>query len=147
MKGTVLSSARASAGEFTPLHRRQQGLRVTSLGRWVHKVLDKRTPLRENDETMREEGVLMLDLDKAVLGMAALRLLSGSTELVAAAFMLKWNQIEKALALNTVLALVGPLVLITTTAIGLVGIAGALPLSKLLLILAGVALVLIGLRA
>lgn len=89
----------------------------------------------------------MLELDKAVLGMAVLRLLSGSTELVAAAFMLKWNQIEKALALNAVLALVGPLVLITTTAIGLVGIAGALPLSKLLLILAGVALVLIGLRA
>jgi len=89
----------------------------------------------------------MSELDKAVFGMAVLRLLSGSTELIAAAVMVKWNQVEKALALNSVLALVGPLVLITTTAIGLIGLADSLPLKKLLLILSGVALILVGLRA
>lgn len=89
----------------------------------------------------------MSELDKAVFGMAVLRLLSGSMELIAAAVMLKWNQVEKALALNSVLALVGPLVLITTTAIGLIGLADSLPLKKLLLILSGVALILVGLRA
>lgn len=85
-------------------------------------------------------------LEKAVIGMASLRLLSGMIEVTAALFMLKYNQVEKALLINSMLALVGPFILITTTAIGLVGIADRMPISKIVWILAGVGCILIGLR-
>lgn len=83
-------------------------------------------------------------LNKIVLSMATLRILSGSLELIAAVVMLKFNQVEKALLVNSGLAVVGPLVLITTTAIGLVGIAERLSFAKLLWILFGVCCIFIG---
>jgi len=82
--------------------------------------------------------------DKFVLGMAALRIVSGSLELIAALLMLRLNEVEKALIVNSSLALVGPLVLITTTTIGLAGIADRLPPSRFLWIAAGVACLFIG---
>ncbi len=66
----------------------------------------------------REEYMLSF-IEKAVLGMVILRLLSGSIEITAALLMLKANEIEKALIINSSLAIVGPLVLIATTFIGL----------------------------
>lgn len=83
-------------------------------------------------------------LNKIVLSMAMLRLLSGTIEITAALLMLKFNQIEKSLAINASLALVGPIILIATTTIGLVGIADKLSASKLLWILAGVSCLMIG---
>jgi hypothetical protein len=83
-------------------------------------------------------------MDKAAFGMAMLRLLSGSIELTAAFLMLRLNDVEKALTINAMLALVGPFVLISTTAIGLVGLADKLSPVKLVWILAGVACLLIG---
>ncbi|GAB7386817.1 YqhV family protein [Bacillaceae bacterium] len=85
-------------------------------------------------------------LEKAVLGMAALRLLSGSVEILAALIMLKLNQVEKALVVNSVLSFIGPLVLISTTAVGLVGIADRISFGKLLWIALGVLCILIGVR-
>ncbi|MBO8170350.1 MAG: YqhV family protein [Bacillaceae bacterium] len=85
-------------------------------------------------------------LEKAVLGMALLRILSGCLELLAAGLMIKFNQVEKAIIINSLLAVVGPLILISTTTIGLIGIADRVSLSKLVLILLGVALILIGIR-
>lgn len=76
--------------------------------------------------------------NKIVLGMASLRMISGSIELVAAMLMLRFNQIDKALLVNSGLALVGPLVLIATTTIGLVGISDKLSLGKLVWIALGV---------
>ncbi|MBW7473562.1 YqhV family protein [Paenibacillus oenotherae] len=83
-------------------------------------------------------------LNKIVMTMASLRLLSGTVEICAALIMLRLNQIDKALAVNSALALVGPLVLITTTTIGLVGLSDKLSPGKFLWVVAGVACLLIG---
>lgn len=86
-------------------------------------------------------------LEKAILGMALLRILSGSIEIMAALLMMKVNQVDKALIINSSLALVGPMILIATTAIGLVGMADRIPFSKILWILLGVAFILIGVKS
>jgi len=83
-------------------------------------------------------------MNSFVLGMAALRILSGSIEIVAAFIMLKLAQVDKALLVNSGLALVGPFVLLTTTAIGLVGMAEKLSFSKMIWVLAGVSCIFIG---
>lgn len=85
-------------------------------------------------------------IEAAVIGMVAIRVISGLIELTAASLMLRFNSIEKAITINALLAIVGPLVLITTMTIGLVGMAGKLSASKLLLIGLGVLLILIGVR-
>jgi len=83
-------------------------------------------------------------MNKFVLAMASLRMLSGSIEIIAAMIMLKLAQVDKALLVNSGLALVGPFVLITTTSIGLVGMAEKLSFSKMIWILAGVSCIFIG---
>ncbi|MFD0711042.1 YqhV family protein [Paenibacillus sp. GCM10027626] len=82
--------------------------------------------------------------NKIVLMMSSLRVLSGLIEISAALLMLRLNQIDRALAVNASLALVGPLILITTTTIGLIGMADKLSLGKLAWIVAGVGCLLIG---
>ncbi|TBL80021.1 YqhV family protein [Paenibacillus thalictri] len=82
--------------------------------------------------------------NKVVLSMAALRIFSGSVEIAAAVLMLRFNQIDKALIVNSGLALVGPFVLLTTTTIGFVGLADKLSFSKLAFVLCGVSFILIG---
>lgn len=83
-------------------------------------------------------------INKIVLAMATLRLLSGGIEMLAALVMLRLNQVDKALVVNSSLALVGPFILLTTTAVGLAGLADRLSPSKLAWIAAGVTCLLIG---
>lgn len=83
-------------------------------------------------------------LEISVLSMAGLRLLSGCLEIVAAFLMLLFNDPRKALAINAGLAIVGPLILVTTMTIGLISIANELSFSKLFFILLGVGLILFG---
>lgn len=83
-------------------------------------------------------------LDKFVLSMAGLRVLSGSIELIAAVLMLRFMQVEKALLINSGLALVGPMILLATTTIGLAGMADKLSFGKLLWILLGVSCIFFG---
>jgi len=83
-------------------------------------------------------------MNKIVLGMAAIRLLSGAIEMTAALIMLRLGTPAKALLVNSGLALVGPLILISTTAIGLAGIADKLSPGKFLWILTGVTCLFIG---
>jgi putative exporter of polyketide antibiotics len=83
-------------------------------------------------------------LNKIVLSMASLRLLSGSIEICAALLMLRYNQIDKALMVNTGLAMVGPIVLLATTTLGLVGLADKLSVGKMLWVLVGVSFIFIG---
>ncbi|MBU9721224.1 MULTISPECIES: YqhV family protein [Bacillaceae] len=85
-------------------------------------------------------------IELALLSMIILRLLSGSFELTAAILMYKFNSIEKALAINAILAVVGPIVLVLTMTIGLVGIADQMKFSNLLIVGIGVALILYGLN-
>lgn len=86
-------------------------------------------------------------LEKAIIGMAFLRLMSGSIEIIAALLIIKFNEIEKALIINSSLALIGPLVLIATTTIGLFGIAEKVSFAKIFWILGGVGLILYGVKS
>jgi hypothetical protein len=83
-------------------------------------------------------------LNKFVATMATIRILSGSLEVIAALVMLRFNQVEKALLINSGLAVVGPFVLLTTTTIGLLGIAEKLSFGKMLWVLAGVSCIFFG---
>ncbi|UTW70691.1 YqhV family protein [Anaerobacillus sp. HL2] len=78
--------------------------------------------------------------------MVVLRLISGLIEILAATLMLKFNAVNKALMINAALAIVGPIILITTMSIGLIGIAEKLSFSKLFLVSLGVLFILVGLR-
>ncbi|RFU67686.1 DUF2619 domain-containing protein [Peribacillus saganii] len=84
--------------------------------------------------------------EKALLLMVVLRLISGSIEIFAAGLMLKLNDVEKALIVNSSLALVGPIILITTTTIGLSGLSEKLSISKAVCIFTGVSLILLGIK-
>jgi hypothetical protein len=86
-------------------------------------------------------------IEKALLVMVLLRLVSGSIEIFAAFLMLRLNQIEKALIINSSLALVGPIILIATTTVGLIGVSEKLSFLKIICIFSGVALILIGIKS
>lgn len=83
-------------------------------------------------------------LDKFVISMATLRIISGTIEILAALLMLKLGRVDKALAVNSALAFVGPTVLLITTSIGLAGVADKLSYAKMVWIGAGVICLLIG---
>ncbi|MGG4453004.1 YqhV family protein [Brevibacillus porteri] len=85
-------------------------------------------------------------LEKAIMGMAALRVFSGSIEIIAALLILKVNQVEKALLINSGLAIVGPIILITTTTIGLLGMSDRVSFAKIAWILVGISCIMIGVR-
>jgi putative exporter of polyketide antibiotics len=86
-------------------------------------------------------------IEKAVLGMASLRILSGFIEIFAAYLMIRFNTIEKALLVNSSLAIVGPVILILTTTIGLLGIIEDISFVKLLWIFLGVCFIFIGVKS
>ncbi|MCI2256961.1 YqhV family protein [Domibacillus sp. 8LH] len=90
---------------------------------------------------------MIVVIEKALLLMITLRLISGSIEVTAALLMLKFNSLEKAFYINSMLALVGPVVLIVTTAIGLYGMAGKMPLTKSIGLVCGIVLILYSLRS
>ncbi|MEX2461992.1 MAG: YqhV family protein [Paenibacillaceae bacterium] len=83
-------------------------------------------------------------VNKFVMSMASLRVLSGSLEVIAALFMIRFNQVEKALLINSGLAVMGPFILLSTTTIGLLGIADKLSYSKMIWIIAGVSCIFFG---
>lgn len=80
----------------------------------------------------------MFDLkDPYVLQMAFLRIFAGSIEVMAAFLMIYFNRIETSLQINSILALIGPLIMLSVTTVGLVGLAGQVSLTKLVVILFG----------
>jgi hypothetical protein len=83
-------------------------------------------------------------LTKIVISMAILRILSSFIEFLAAILIYRSNSIEKALLINSLLALVGPLIFISITTIGLIGIADKLSFQKLIWIIVGIACLFIG---
>ncbi|MFD1707003.1 YqhV family protein [Siminovitchia sediminis] len=85
-------------------------------------------------------------LEKAVVAMALLRLLSGGIEMLAAFLMIRFNTVEKALVINSSLALIGPLILIITTAIGVYGLADRVSFGKFMWIIVGVGCILYGVK-
>jgi len=83
-------------------------------------------------------------IETTVLSMAGLRILSATIELTAAILMLVFNDVKKAIAINALLAVVGPVILITTMTIGLLSIADDLSFSKLFFVALGVGFILFG---
>lgn len=79
--------------------------------------------------------------DKTVFFMAMLRFISCLIEFTAALLFLKFDSIEKALKINAVLALIGPTIMTTVMLLGLAGISSRVPISKFVIILAGVSLI------
>lgn len=79
--------------------------------------------------------------DKTVFFMAALRFISCMIEFTAAMLFLKFNSVEKALKINSVLALIGPAIMTVVMLLGLAGISGRVPTSKFVIIVAGVLLI------
>ncbi len=86
-------------------------------------------------------------LEKAVIGMALLRIMSGCIEIIAAMLILKFNEVEKALMINGSLALIGPLILILSTTIGLIGMAERISFAKMLWIICGVGFIIYGVKS
>ncbi|MCD7033195.1 YqhV family protein [Metabacillus sp. GX 13764] len=82
--------------------------------------------------------------DSTVAAMAGLRILSASIELTAAILMLVFNDVKKAVAINSMLAFVGPVILVTTMTIGVFQIADQISYGKLIIIALGVGLILVG---
>lgn len=78
--------------------------------------------------------------------MAGLRIFSGLLEVTAGLLILKFNQVEKALMVNAVLAIIGPIIFITSMSLGIIHLADKLSYSKLLFIGLGVGFILLGLR-
>ncbi|WP_017727002.1 YqhV family protein [Halalkalibacterium ligniniphilum] len=87
-----------------------------------------------------------VSIEVALLIMVGLRILSGLIEISAAGLMLRLNSIEKAVAINAGLALVGPIIFISSISIGLLSMADRLSFTKICLIGAGVVLILLGIR-
>jgi putative exporter of polyketide antibiotics len=90
---------------------------------------------------------MFIFIEKAIVGMALLRMISGSVEVLAALLILKVNEVEKALIINSSLAIIGPIILIATTTIGLFGMADKISLSKILWIVCGVCCILYGVKS
>lgn len=83
---------------------------------------------------------------KIVLGMGVLRIISGLIELSAAFLMLYFNKVETAFKINACLAIVGPIIMISVTSLGLVGLAGKVSIKQMFVIFSGVSLIFIGLN-
>lgn len=86
-------------------------------------------------------------MEKALLFIIILRIVSGSIDITAAMFMLKFNDLEKAFYINTLLALVGPCILIITTGIALVGLSDKISLTRTICLFGGIILILISLKS
>ncbi len=82
-------------------------------------------------------------MEPLVKVMALLRVTSGSIEIIAALLMLYFGTVSKALQINGALALVGPTVLITVSAIGTIQLASNTPIWRITLLVIGVGLILI----
>lgn len=86
-------------------------------------------------------------IERALLLMIIFRLISGSIEITAAALMYKFKDLEKAFYINSILALVGPVILILTTGIALHGLADKISLTKIICLFCGIFLILFALKS
>ncbi|MFS0687729.1 YqhV family protein [Sporosarcina sp. 179-K 8C2 HS] len=86
-------------------------------------------------------------IERALLFIIMLRVISGSIEITAAAFMFKFNDLEKAFYINSLLALVGPFILIVTTGIALHGLTDKISLARIICLFAGICLIFYSLKS
>ncbi|HXL03467.1 MAG: YqhV family protein [Firmicutes bacterium] len=82
--------------------------------------------------------------ENPVFLMASLRVIGAGVEIAAAILMLKVNTVETALRINAVLGLIGPVVLIAVSILGLWGLVERVSFTKLVMTLCGVILIIAG---
>ena len=86
-------------------------------------------------------------IERALLFIIMLRVISGSIEITAAALMFKFNDLEKAFYINSLLALVGPFILIVTTGLALHGLTEKISLTRIICLFTGIFLILFSLKS
>ena len=87
-----------------------------------------------------------VNLATSLIYMVILRVISGSIELTAAALMYRSHDLEKALVINSMLALVGPCILIITTSLGIAGLGDKISYQKMICLFSGIVLILLSLK-
>ncbi len=84
-------------------------------------------------------------MDQVTLNsMAAVRVISGLLEIIVAFLFLKGGRVENALRMNAFLGLIGPLIFLLVSILGVVAIAVKVSWPKMAIICLGIILVLIG---
>ncbi|HYF76933.1 MAG TPA: DUF2619 domain-containing protein [Symbiobacteriaceae bacterium] len=84
--------------------------------------------------------------DRMMIGIRLARGLSAAIEVTALLLLLRMNNIGDMVRLNGYLGMVGPVIFITVSALGLAGSIGAIQPAKLVLIAGGVILIVLGTR-
>ena len=90
-------------------------------------------------------GKSRLDPQLTTRAMAGVRLISASIELTAAYLMVR-SSLPRAVSINAVLGLAGPVIFTVVSALGIVGLAGRISPLRLIVVSIGVALVLLSTR-
>lgn len=85
-------------------------------------------------------------IEKVVLAMAAIRILSGTLEITAALFMLHYNTAERALVINSMLSIIGPIIFFSTMTLGIYGLSTKLSFGSLIWIMLGVVCIVYGIK-
>jgi len=85
-------------------------------------------------------------VEKVIIAMAGLRIFSGLVELTAGFLIYKLHTVEKALMVNAFLAIIGPIIFITSMSLGIIHLADKVSYSKLVFIGLGVGFILLGLK-
>lgn len=87
-------------------------------------------------------------MERVILNnMALIRVISGVIEIGAALLFLKVGRVDTALRLNAILGLIGPLIFLAVSVLGIAALAVKLSWIKVVLISAGIILVLIGTKS
>lgn len=97
--------------------------------------------------SMNTTGDVVTVIERALLFIILLRVISGSIEISAAALMYKFNDLEKAFYINSMLALVGPVILVVTTGIALSGLTEKISLTRIVCLFVGVLLIIFSLKS
>ncbi|MEJ6952382.1 YqhV family protein [Natronospora cellulosivora (SeqCode)] len=88
----------------------------------------------------------MFKIENILYAMITLRIISSLIELSAAYLMYHFKSVQTAIRINAFLGMVGPIILILVTFIGLVDISTQINIKNIVLIALGVILILIGTR-
>ncbi|HHX24264.1 MAG: DUF2619 domain-containing protein [Tepidanaerobacteraceae bacterium] len=83
-------------------------------------------------------------MDPILTSMAIMRVISSLIELTAAFLFLKGKSVQTALRINASLGLIGPLIFMGVSLLGITSLSGKVSFIRLVIILTGVLLVLIG---
>ncbi len=88
----------------------------------------------------------MLEETTTVRGMATVRFIAGSFEICAALLMLRFGKVNRALQINAILGMVGPIMMLTVATLGIAGLVGRINPYKTVYIILGVILILLATR-